>query len=391
VTTQRNRDLMLSIPTNRILIFGFLAFILIGLEQGVLGLFVAELGQQLNRSPEDLGLFFALHGVGSGLVTAVALVSWVERRNSKRIALSSLALGLGSGLIVVGDSWHLKLIAAPLLGIGFGGLSMSFNTLFVTYFSQKNAGLLNVLNATYGIGAVAAPWLLSRDLLAGSELFSVIALLSFIILVGGWTIDDRIPSRTRTDTASLTTTGVYPILLVAFLILFIEAALTYWMPSLLSKQSGNNAGPADYMAEFFLWFVIVRLSAAALAIWVSTLGFALLGLLGLCLSLAGVVTGFLALADTSFTGAFMGLIFPNAYAWMLTKSGGGTAMGARILLSAIVGATTGPWILGWILPIAGETAVLVLLSAVSAATFVLMLFLDSKTRRLPPNVTLKDV
>ena len=391
MTTQRNRDRMLSVPTNRILIFGFLAFILIGLEQGVLGLFVAELGQQFNRSPEDLGLFFALHGVGSGLVTAVALISWVEQRNSKRIALSSLALGLGSGLIVVGDSWHLKLIAAPLLGIGFGGLSMSFNTLFVTYFSQKNAGLLNVLNATYGIGAVAAPWLLSRDLLDGSELFNVIALLSLIMLVGAWTIDDRIPSRTRTDTASLTTTGVYPILLVAFLILFIEAALTYWMPSLLSKQSGNNAGPADYMAEFFLWFVIVRLSAAALAIWVSTLGFALLGLLGLCLSLAGVVTGFLALADTSFTGAFMGLIFPNAYAWMLTKSGGGTAMGARILLSAIVGATTGPWILGWILPIAGETAVLVLLSAVSAATFVLMLFLNSKTRRLPPKVTLKDV
>jgi FHS family glucose/mannose:H+ symporter-like MFS transporter len=376
---------MLSIPTNRILIFGFLAFILIGLEQGVLGLFVAELGQHFNRSPKDLGLFFALHGIGSGLVTAVALVSWVERRNSKRIALSSLALGLGSGLIVVGDSWHLKLIAAPLLGIGFGGLSMSFNTLFVTYFSQKNASLLNVLNATYGIGAVAAPWLLSRDLLAGSELFNVIALLSFIVLVGAWTIDDRIPSHTHTDTTSSTTTSstttsVYPILLVAFLILFIEAAFTYWMPSLLSKQSGNDGNAAGYMAQFFFWFVIVRLSAAALAVWVSTLGFALLGLLGLCLSLVGVVTGFVALANTSFTGAFMGLIFPNAYAWMLTKSGGGTAMGARILLSAIVGATTGPWILGWILPIAGETAVLVLLSAVSAATFLLMLFLDVKTR-----------
>lgn len=391
MTTQRNRDRMLSVPTNRILIFGFLAFILIGLEQGVLGLFVAELGLQLKRSPEDLGLFFALHGVGSGIVTAVALIAWVERKNSKRIALSSLALGLGSALIVAGDAWHLKLIAAPLLGIGFGGLSMSFNTLFVTHFSQKNAGLLNVLNATYGIGAVAGPWFLSQNILLGNELFSIIGVLSLVVLVGAWTIDDRIPSDTRTGTASATTTSVYPILLVAFLILFIEAALTYWMPSLLSAQSGNNADAADYMAQFFLWFVIVRLSAAALAVWVSTLGFALLGLLGLCLSLAGVVTGFVALADTSFTGAFMGLIFPNAYAWMLTKSGGGTAMGARILLSAIVGATTGPWILGWILPLAGETAVLVLLSAVSAATFLLMLFLDLKTRRLPQNVTRKDV
>ena len=48
---------MLTIPTRRILIFGFLAFVLIGLEQGILGLFVAELGAQLHRSPEELGLF----------------------------------------------------------------------------------------------------------------------------------------------------------------------------------------------------------------------------------------------------------------------------------------------------------------------------------------------
>ena len=46
---------MLTIPTRRILIFGFLAFVLIGLEQGILGLFVAELGAQLRRSPEELG------------------------------------------------------------------------------------------------------------------------------------------------------------------------------------------------------------------------------------------------------------------------------------------------------------------------------------------------
>ena len=54
---------MLTVPTQRILTFGFIAFVLIGLEQGLLGLFVAELGTKLARSPEDLGLFFALHGM----------------------------------------------------------------------------------------------------------------------------------------------------------------------------------------------------------------------------------------------------------------------------------------------------------------------------------------
>ena len=64
---------MPTLPTRRILAFGFLAFVLIGLEQGILGLFVAEMGAQLDRSPEELGLFFALHGVGSAIVTGSAL------------------------------------------------------------------------------------------------------------------------------------------------------------------------------------------------------------------------------------------------------------------------------------------------------------------------------
>ena len=140
---------MPTLPTRRILVFGFLAFVLIGLEQGILGLFVAEMGAQLDRSPEELGLFFALHGVGSAIVTGSALIDRLERRNAKRIAMASLSLSLGAAMVVTGESWLIKLLAAPLLGAGFGGLSMSFNTLFVTHFSQKNAGLLNVLNATY--------------------------------------------------------------------------------------------------------------------------------------------------------------------------------------------------------------------------------------------------
>ena len=362
---------MLTVPTQRILTFGFIAFVLIGLEQGLLGLFVAELGVTLARSPEDLGLFFALHGLGSAVVTGSALIGWMEQRNNKRIALASLSLCLGSILVVTGDYWPLKLIAAPLLGLGFGGLSMSFNTLFVTHFSQKNAGLLNVLNATYGLGAVAAPWLLSQGLMTGSELFVAIALASMAVCVGAWNIDDRIPVRSAV--ADEPVAPLTPLLLIAFATLFIEAGLTYWLPSLLSDPSGEGTAAAGYMARFFSWFVIVRLTAAALAVWVSTLGFAVFGLAGIFCSLILVLAGAIPLADTSFTGAFMGLIFPNAYAWMLTKGGGGTTTGAKILLSAITGATLGPWLLGWVLPYLGQSAVLWLLSSLSLGTAGLML------------------
>ena len=374
---------MLTIPIRRILIFGFLAFVLIGLEQGILGLFVAELGAQLGRSPEELGLFFALHGVGSAIVTGSALIGWLEQRNNKRIAMASLALGAGGFLVVFGESWTLKLLAAPLLGIGFGGLSMSFNTLFVTHFSQKNAGLLNVLNATYGLGAVAAPWLVSTGMYSGTELFLAIAVLSLLVMIGAWGIDDRVPSNLPAIASEDGgTSTVAPLLVTAFLILFLEAGLTYWMPSLLAETSDNELIGASYMAAFFGWFVVVRLGAAALATWITTLGFALIGLGGVFTSLLLVSTGFIPLSETSFIGAFMGLIFPNAYAWMLMTGHGGTALGAKLLLSAITGATVGPWLLGWIWPIFGDIAVLLTLAFASALSVTNMLRTYLKTRKI---------
>ena len=364
---------MLTVPTQRIITFGLIAFVVIGLEQGLLGLFVSELGTKLAKSSQDLGLFFALHGLGSAVVTGSALIGWMEQKNNKRISLASLSLCLGSILIVTGDYWLLKLIAAPLLGLGFGGLSMSFNTLIVTHFSEKNAGLLNVLNATYGLGAVAAPWLLSQGLLTGKELFVVIALASITVCVGAWNIDDRIPNRPSIASEDPNAAPIVQLLLIAFSILFIEAGLTYWMPSLLRDTSGESAVAAAYMARFFLWFVIVRLTAAALALWISALGFTVFGLAGIFCSLVLVLIGTIPLAGTSFTGAFMGLIFPNAYAWMLTKGGGGTTTGAKILLSAITGATLGPWLLGWILPYLGQSALLWLVGSLSLATAGLIL------------------
>ena len=374
---------MLTIPTRRILIFGFLAFVLIGLEQGILGLFVADLGAQLRRSPEELGLFFALHGVGSAIVTGSALIGWLEKRNNKRIAMASLALGAGGFLVVYGELWILKLLAAPLLGIGFGGLSMSFNTLFVTHFSQKNVGLLNVLNATYGLGAVAAPWLVSTGMYSGTEVFLAIAVLSLVVMIGAWGIDDRVPSNLPTVASEDgNTSTVAPLLGTAFLILFLEAGLTYWMPSLLAKTSDNELIGASYMAAFFGWFVVVRLAAAVLATWITTLGFALIGLGGVLASLLLVSSGFIPLSETSFIGAFMGLIFPNAYAWMLMTGHGGTALGAKLLLSAITGATLGPWLLGWIWPIFGDIAVLLTLASASALSATIMLRTYLQTRKM---------
>ena len=115
---------------------------------------------------------------------------------------------------------------------------------------------------------------------------------------------------------------ILPLPLTAFAILFIEAGLTYWMPSLLSDPAGDGKAAATYMARFFFWFVIVRLTAAHRSLGFD-IRFRCIWTGGYLLFAGPCIGRTVPLADTSFTGAFMGLIFPNAYAWMLTKGGGG--------------------------------------------------------------------
>ena len=91
-------------------------------------------------------------------------------------------------------------------------------------------------------------------------------------------------------------------------------------------------------------------------------------------------TGQLSLADIGFIGAFMGIIFPNAYAWMLNTSRGGTTTSAKIMLSAISGATAGPYVLGWVLPLFGATSVLVTLLIAGLLTIYLMSVTQLKAR-----------
>jgi len=363
---------MAPIPLPLLIIAGFCAFLIIGIEQGVLGIFVAELGQLYDRDPEELGLFFALHGVGSALVTGAALIPFIEERNHRRISIAALCMATGAWLVSGPAAWPLKLVASVLLGIGFGGLSMSFNTLFVTRFSQHNASLLNVLNATYGLGAIAGPWILTRQWLDGQGIFTLIAIASALLAVLSITIDDRVPSRDQVTIEGARTGSIAPILSVAFLTLMIEAGLTYWVPSLLDAQGYGADVIADFMTTFFAWFVVIRLMAALTAAVFNTFIFAVFGHAGVVITLTLAATGQLSLADIGFIGAFMGIIFPNAYAWMLNTSRGGTTTGAKIMLSAISGATAGPYVLGWVLPLFGTTAVLVTLLTAGLVTIGLM-------------------
>lgn len=78
----------------------------------------------------------------------------------------------------------LSLVAALLLGLGFGGIDYGLNVLFAEGFGHRSTAMLNILNAHFGVGAVIGPlvigWLPPGEY--GLAFLGCAALSAFLLL-----------------------------------------------------------------------------------------------------------------------------------------------------------------------------------------------------------------
>lgn len=136
-------------------------FVLIGALQALYGPALPALRQEHGLSPSMAGLGLSAHFVGG--VAGVLLFDAVHGRiGSRRLLTVSYALmAVGGGAFALAPDWPFALGAALLTGLGFGGIDYGLNQLFAVGFGDRGAAMLNVLNAHFGIGAVAGPALLA--------------------------------------------------------------------------------------------------------------------------------------------------------------------------------------------------------------------------------------
>lgn len=142
----------------------FLAFISLGLPDGLLGVAWPSIAADFGLALGALGLLPLVFSVGY-LATSV---------NTGRLA-GALGIGgllFGSSLLVTGGllayalaaQFGLVLLGAVLLGAGSGAIDAGLNTYASFRFSPR---LINWLHAFYGLGAMAGPLLMTALLTTG--------------------------------------------------------------------------------------------------------------------------------------------------------------------------------------------------------------------------------
>jgi fucose permease len=149
-----------------LILVSYLAFISLGLPDGLLGISWPFMSGKLGVPLDSLGILLICFVVGylststtSGKIMRVMPLGLL-------LTISCCLTGLSLLAYAFSDYWFLVIIATFFLGSGGGAIDTSINTFAASRFP---ASVINWLHAFYGIGATAGPFLITWMLVHGQQ------------------------------------------------------------------------------------------------------------------------------------------------------------------------------------------------------------------------------
>jgi FHS family glucose/mannose:H+ symporter-like MFS transporter len=360
------------------------AFVLTGVMTTLLGPMLPVLSARWSLNDTQAGYLFTAQFATS--IVGVALSSVLIQRYGYRLTLllglSFMALGCG---VLAWASWMIGLASVCVYGAGLGLTIPTANLLIAEANPDKRAAALNLLNFSWGIGAVACPFVvaalqrLQRTVLFWYGMAAALALLAACFAWIRFTVDARQAKQSISGAGTSVWKSRYVPILGALFFVYVgtESSVGGWVAS-YARRIDPNSGAFWAMTPSFFWGALVLGRALAPALLrhmrETTLASAGLGLasLGVVVLLAAKTMS-LVLVGASLAGFGLASVFPINIA-MLTLWFGDMAarMGGLMFALAGLGGATLPWLvgalsnrfgslkIGLMVPLLGATAMLTL-------------------------------
>jgi fucose permease len=157
--------LLTTLPNCRLLLLTLgLTYIAIGMLGALPGASLIRLASNTHVSLEVAGSMFAVSAFGSLL--GIVLSSFLRRYLQPKylLLLGLFLLGSGSTTIVLTSSFPMLLLGQIVIGVGFGFIDPSLNTIATLTFQETLASELNTLHGLFGLGSLLGPLLLAFGL-----------------------------------------------------------------------------------------------------------------------------------------------------------------------------------------------------------------------------------
>lgn len=277
----------------------YLAFISLGLPDGVLGVAWTTMRLDLNQPLAALGWLTLVGTIASGLST-IASGHVLKRLGTGPVVMLS---GLLTGLALLGYSmapslaW-LLLLTIPL-GLGAGAVDAGLNHFVAAHYSSRH---MNWLHGCWGVGATLGPLIMGSALLvphgwaSGYRTLALLQLTLAVLLLASLSLWARENTNAETQADAdapqrlmqpVSTLATWLAPLAFFLYVSAELGTGLWAASILVTQRGLSAATAGGWVS--LYYGAITVGRFAVGLVANRLGNRRLIRLGLLLAMAGAV------------------------------------------------------------------------------------------------------
>lgn len=338
-----------------VLLFALAAFVMLGLADGSLGVAWPSMRSTFGRGVSELGALLAIGSVG--YLTASTAYGRIHARLGTGAALGSGCTLMAVGMLGIAGApvWSVIAISAVMLGIGGGLVDSGMNAHAALEFDVRS---INLLHASFGVGATLGPVLITISLTAGAMWkggYAVMALGQAAVAVAVWRSRKRWASRPpkEGDDELVTIRRARVVLMLSLFLVYTgaEVGVGQWAYTLLNEgRSMSTAVAGGWVAAYWAGLTVGRFLVSAVGNRVSpshtlnaSVVTALIGVGFLWWDPAGA--GFVGLP---VTGIGFAAIFPTLVSLTPLRIGRdrSTRMVGYQLAAANLGVASIPWALG---------------------------------------------
>jgi len=346
-------------------------FVVCGTTTSLYGPLLVTFAHHFRVSLPAAGAVLSVHFVGAFCGVPLAWVA-LQRYPGRAVlagALSTMALGAAGAALARG--FDELLASVVVIGLGFGAMDFSLNSLLVRVPVVRRAHRLSMANAGYSIGSIVGPLLVIILRPAHYPLLFAavgVAALSLTISTGGVSAPRMARTHPRARSPRRRATlGVF----VAAYVLYVatESSAAGWIAPQLHRVGYSQSSGAAVTAGFWLGLAVGRSIGGPAHRRVSDRRLVLVGLaVTVALALAASVDA-LAPAAYPLAGLSLALVYPMGLIWFTDLHPGDGDGLVILILTMMAGGVIGPALTGLAVSFAGVGAVPACIASLAAADF----------------------
>jgi fucose permease len=259
-----------------LILLAFMAFISLGLPDGLLGIAWPSIREHFSLRLDALGILLFTSTAGYMTSSFFSGQAISKLGVGKTLALSCLLTSISLIGYTFAPFWWVMVLLGIVAGLGAGAIDAGLNTYIASNFGE---GLMQWLHASYGVGVTLGPIIMT----VGLNLYNawqwgyhsvgiaqILLAICFIITLSMWTQKSGTQDKKITDyqtpiSETLRQPKVWMSLLLFFIYVGIEVSFGTWTYSLLTLSRNVSTQVAGYWAgSYWATFTIGRILAGLL-------------------------------------------------------------------------------------------------------------------------------